>query len=101
VAKAEDKLWLCTALDHQLSYSQFVESSSHYIAANIMNLHIIFNTFYQKIASTVTDLRDMSKRSTRRCVHQLLWYLLIPCLLVHQLLSYEDSIKHRRGPSLP
>jgi hypothetical protein len=61
VAKAEDKLWLYTALDHQLSYSQFMESSSHYIAEKIKNLHLILNTFYQKIASAMTDLRDMSK----------------------------------------
>ena len=61
MAKAKDKLWLYTALDHQLSYSQFMESSSHYIAANTKNLHLILNTFYQKIASTMADLRDMSK----------------------------------------
>jgi len=66
-----------------------------------MNLHIIVNTFYQKIVSAITDLRDMSKRSPIQSVHQPLWYLLTPCLLVRQLVNYEDSIKHRRGPSLP
>lgn len=47
VAKAEDMLCLYTPLGHRQSYRQCAQSSSHYIAAKIMNLHIILSTFYQ------------------------------------------------------
>jgi hypothetical protein len=54
--------------------------------------------FTRKKASSVThaDVTDIFKLS-KVSVHQSLWYLDSPCLL-HQLLLYEDSRKHRRGP---
>jgi hypothetical protein len=39
--------------------------------------------FYQKRSSSMKQahLRDMFKKTPRASVHQLLWYLLTPCLL--------------------
>ena len=54
--------------------------------------------FTRKKSSSVThvDITDIFKL-TKVSVRQLLWYLESPCLL-RQLLHYEDSRKHRRGP---
>jgi hypothetical protein len=48
-------------------FVEFAESSSHYTAAEVMNLHILLNTFYQKRASAMkqAELRDMFKKASK------------------------------------
>jgi len=65
----------------------------------VMNLHLILNTFYQKKTSSMkqADLWDMF-------VHQLLWYLLTPYLLLHWLLQLwrlENTEEDPDEPELP
>jgi DDE superfamily endonuclease./Tc5 transposase DNA-binding domain./CENP-B N-terminal DNA-binding domain. len=48
-------------------FVEFAESNSHYTAAEVMNLHVLLNTFYQKRASAMkqADLRDMFKKASK------------------------------------
>jgi hypothetical protein len=47
-------------------FVEFAESNSHYTVAEVINLHILLNTFYQKRASAMkqADLRDMFKKAS-------------------------------------
>jgi len=48
-------------------FVEFAESNSHYTTAEVMNLHVLLNTFYQKKASAMkqADLRDMFKKASK------------------------------------
>ncbi|MEE6519055.1 hypothetical protein FKM82_030504 [Ascaphus truei] len=49
-------------------FVEFAECNSHYNATEVMNLHIIQNSFYQKKAASIkqADLRDMFKRASQK-----------------------------------
>jgi hypothetical protein len=53
---------------------------------------------YQRKASSMkqADLRNMFRKASRVSAHQTMWYLLTPCLLLHQILQLRRLHKTQK-----